>query len=550
MWVLERELDALELRRRITVIRARFPLVIVSVLLAAGTAFVASSVQPKAYEARATLIVGQSLSAANPDFNQLLVSQRLSTTYAAVATTRPTLESVIQRLQLGITPDELSKRIRANAPLDSTLLTITAQDVDPSRAAAIANALAEGLIAASPAIQGRQAEFAASIDADLKATQAQMRATQVQVEALSALPERTARQQAELDTLEARLVSLRSTYATLLSYSSGNASNLLTILEPAIPPIEPTSPKPLLNVLVAAVASLLLAAGLIALAEHLDDGIRDSDAVMDATRLSTLGRITRMKGERGRGEIYRLATMLYPRSEVAEAYRTLRTNIEFASVDSPIRTLLVTSSVPGEGKTVTAANLAVVFAQAGRQVLLVDADLRRPGGHVIFDLPNTKGLSTLLRSDECGLDDVARATEQQNLRIVTAGPLPLNPAELLGSQRMRTTVDRFKAAADLVIFDSPPLEAFADASQLSSFLDGTILVIDAGRSRRGAVRQAREALAKADANVLGAVLNRVPRRAQTEYADYYRESYGTEGTDKTPTAAIESETWSRSPNLV
>ena len=164
----------MDLRRQIAIIRAWFPLLVVSVVLAAGAAFVVSSLLPKVYEAKATLIVGQSLSAVNPDYNQLLVSQRLSTTYAAVATTRPILETVIKQLGLGVTSDELLKRVRADAPLDSTLLTIAAQDADPARAAAIANALAEQLIAASPAIQGRQAEFQASIDADLKATQDQI----------------------------------------------------------------------------------------------------------------------------------------------------------------------------------------------------------------------------------------------------------------------------------------------------------------------------------------------------------------------------------------
>ncbi len=239
------------------------------------------------------------------------------------------------------------------------------------------------------------------------------------------------------------------------------------------------------------------------------------------TGLSTLGAIFRMKGDRARSEIYRLAALLYPRSGASEAYRTLRTNIEFASVDAPIRTLLVTSSVPGEGKTVTAANLAIVFAQAGRRVLLVDADLRKPGVHPLFDLPNAHGLTTLLRSDEADLDAIAHPTEQANLRVLTTGPLPPNPAELMGSQRMRTVLERLKASADLVVFDSPPLQAVTDAAILSSFLDGTLFVIDAGHSRRRAVRLAREALARAGANVLGVALNRIPARADSDYASYY-----------------------------
>jgi capsular exopolysaccharide synthesis family protein len=181
----------------------------------------------------------------------------------------------------------------------------------------------------------------------------------------------------------------------------------------------------------------------------------------------------------------------------------------------------VTSSIPGEGKTTTASNLAVVFAQGGRRVLLVDADLRKPGVHLVFDLPNARGLTTMLRSDESSLDAVAQATEQENLRILTTGPLPPNPAELLGSQRMHTILDRLTGAGDLVIFDSPPLQAVTDSAVLSSLVDGTLFVIDARRSRRGTVRQGREALAKAGATVLGAVLNRLPARARSDYADYH-----------------------------
>jgi len=516
------------LRRQIAIVRAWLPLLVASVVLATGAAYAVSSQLPKAYEAKAMLIVGQLLSAVNPDYNQILVSQRLSTTYAAVATTRPTLDSVIQRLGLSVSPGQLAQQIRVDAPTDSTLLTITAQDADPSLAAAIANALAEQLIAASPAIQGRQTDLQASIDADLQATRDQIKATQSIVATLIGLTNRTPAQDAELAALDERLASLRATSAALLSLSSGSAANLLTVIEPAIAPTGPISPRPLQNALLGAVFGLLLAAGVVVVAEHLDDGIRDSDAVSEVSGLSTLGTIARMKGDRSHGEMYRLAALLYPRSSVAEAYRALRTNIEFASVDTPIRTLLVTSSVPGEGKTTTASNVAIVFAQAGRRVLLVDADLRKPGVHQVFDLANTHGLTTLLRNEGVDVGEVAQATEQDNLRVLTTGPLPPNPAELLGSQRMRVTVDRLTAGHDVVVFDSPPLQAVTDAAIVSSFVDGTLFVIDAARSHRGTVRQGREVLAKAGAHVLGAVLNRVPAGAHSDYASYYGGNYESE----------------------
>jgi non-specific protein-tyrosine kinase len=515
-------------RRQIAIIRAWLPLLVASVLLAAGAAFVVSSQLPKVYEAKATLNVGQSLSAVNPDYTQLLVSQDLSATYATVATTRPILNAVIAQLGLGVTSDDLLSHVRADAPLSSTLLTITAQDAAPTRAAAIANAMATQLIAASPAIQGRQSAFQASIDTDLQATEDQIQATQATVDTLSGLSVRTAAQDSELSTLEGRLVSLRSTYATLLMFSSSNVSNLLSVVEPAAPPISPVSPRPLLNTLLAAVLGLLIAIGIAYVAEYLIDAIKDSDDVQEVSGLNTLGAIARMKDGRTRSEIYRVAALLYPRSAVAEAYRTLRTNIEFASVDAPIRTLLVTSAMPGEGKTITASNLAVVFAQAGRRVLLVDADLRKPGIHAVFDLPNTNGLTTLLRNEQVSLDAIAQVTEHDNLRVLTTGPLPPNPAELLGSQRMRAILERLEVGSDLIILDSPPLGAVTDSAILSSFLDGTLLIIDADHSRRRSVRQAREALARADAKVLGAVLNRIPAPARSDYADYYGGAYGSE----------------------
>jgi capsular exopolysaccharide synthesis family protein len=197
--------------------------------------------------------------------------------------------------------------------------------------------------------------------------------------------------------------------------------------------------------------------------------------------------------------------------------------VEFASVDVPLRTLLVTSAVPDEGKTVTAANLAVVFAQAGRRVLLVDADLRKPSVHTIFALPNAHGLTSMLRSDTVAVDAITHASEQANLRVLTSGPLPPNPAELLGSHRMQAVLETLQQSADLIVFDSPPLQAVTDAAVLSSFTDGAILVVDARSSRRRSVRQAKETLDRAGARILGIVLNRVDRKSTFEYSGYYGE---------------------------
>jgi capsular exopolysaccharide synthesis family protein len=517
----------MELRRQISVLRSWFWLLILSAILAGAAAYLVSSNLPKVYEGKVTLIVGQSTQATNPDLNQLLASQRLSQTYAELATTSPLIQKVIDKNGLAMRVDDFRERITADAPRDSILIHLAVEDGDSTRAATLANSLAEEMIAASPAIAGRDSQVQKFIDEDLASIQVQIQSTQDEIQRLMALPSRSASEEQQLQALQGRIVTVRQTYATMLASSSNSGANLLTVVDPASPPAEPASPRVLLNTLIAAILGLLGALGIVFLLEHLDDTVKSSEDVEEITGLPTLGMITKMRGGKERAEIYRLATLLAHLGPVAEAYRGLRTSIDFAGVDAPVRTLLVTSAIPHEGKTTTAANLGVVFAQAGRRTIVLDADFRKPGIHRIFDLPNARGLSDLLRSDATSLEEVTQATEQEHLHVITTGPLPPNPAELLGSHRMRTILSRISGSASLVIVDSPPLQAVTDAVLLSSFTDGTLLVIDAGRTHRGAVRQGREALAQAGARVLGVALNRLKERAGGRYQYDYYGSYGT-----------------------
>jgi non-specific protein-tyrosine kinase len=204
----------------------------------------------------------------------------------------------------------------------------------------------------------------------------------------------------------------------------------------------------------------------------------------------------------------RLIAMTSPRSPIAEAYRQLRTNIQFSSLDKPLKTLLITSTNPEEGKSTILANLAVTFAQTGSRVTLVDCDLRRPSLHQIFGLSNGSGLTSIIVEagakefpyQECGVP---------NLRIIPSGPLPPNPSELLGSRRMSEVIEALKADADYVLFDSPPVVAVTDAAVLAAKVDGVLLVVYAGKTRREMAKKARALLDKVNANLLGVVLNNV-----------------------------------------
>jgi non-specific protein-tyrosine kinase len=217
-----------------------------------------------------------------------------------------------------------------------------------------------------------------------------------------------------------------------------------------------------------------------------------------------------------------LITISNPRSPIAEAYRTLRTNLEFSNLDRSLRTILVTSASAEEGKSTTLANLAVTIAQSGKRVILVDADLRRPTQHQIFGLKNNAGLSDMVRDDAMLAQPPLQDSGVQNLQVLTSGHLPPNPAEILGSKRMSEILAALLAQADMVLFDAPPVLAVTDAAVLSSKVDGVLLVIRAGTTKRESAQRAQAQLEKINARILGAVVNNVKGERGAQY--YYAES--------------------------
>jgi capsular exopolysaccharide synthesis family protein len=211
-----------------------------------------------------------------------------------------------------------------------------------------------------------------------------------------------------------------------------------------------------------------------------------------------------------------------PKSLGAEAYRVLRTNLQFSALDKPLATLVCTSAAPGEGKSTTVTNLAVVMAQTDRRVILVDADLRRPSLHKILKLPNNVGLSTALLDRRRDPGAYLQETDVANLRVMTTGPIPPNPAEMLNSARMHEMIELLKGEADMVLFDTPPVLAVADTSILASQVDGTLLVVWAGRTRGEMLTQAVERLQSLGIQPLGVVLNKLAqRRSGYYYSNYY-----------------------------
>ncbi len=307
--------------------------------------------------------------------------------------------------------------------------------------------------------------------------------------------------------------NLLSSYENIRLARLNSTSNIISI-EPAAAPLEPIRPKVPVNTLLGALVGLMLAGALVFLIEYLDDTLKTAEQISQVLGLPVIGYIAEI--EHGKQATPYVSEN--PRSPISEAFRSLRTNLEFAGVDKPIKTLLVVSVHPSEGKSTVAANLAVSLAQSGKHVILMDADLRRPHIHTFFGLSNRAGLSDLFR-DATTLTDVTRPWRDPNLCIVTSGDIPPNPADLLGSKKMETILNTARKTADIVIVDAPPF-LVADASILAARMDGVLLVIRPGKTPSDAALSTLEQLKRSGARLVGVVMNRIPRNRPYYYGGY------------------------------
>ena len=332
--------------------------------------------------------------------------------------------------------------------------------------------------------------------------------------------------------------------------TSGDRSNEVSIASYSRLPKTPIGPQRLRNILVAFLLSLGAGIGLAFLLDFLDDTVKTVDDIDRYLHLPALalipssrdrGRLIGIGGPpaNGTADTTALAMVHDARSPIAESYRHLRTSLLLSSAGQPPKTILVTSSQPSEGKTTTTINTAFMLAQTGAEVLVVDCDLRRPRLHAHFDAPNNRGLTNWL-SGETDIDSLMQTLPAQpNLKFLTSGPVPPNPAELLGSDEMRKLLAILSERFSHIVIDSPPAISFTDASILSTMVDGVVLVVHGGRSSRAVVRRAKQQLLDVGAHIFGVVLNNVKLETQDYYYSGYYSSYYTEG-DKPDEASGET----------
>ncbi|GAA4229556.1 non-specific protein-tyrosine kinase [Streptosporangium album] len=315
---------------------------------------------------------------------------------------------------------------------------------------------------------------------------------------------------------------------------NSRATVKVTMVDRAIPPVAPVAPRPLVNLALAVVIALFVSVGSFILRDHLDTTIKSDEALQQASKSAILGVVGYERDARRLPLIIRHRG----RSSRAEAFRSLRTNLQFVGVDRHPKSLVVTSCLPGEGKSSTAANLAITLAQAGWRVILVDGDLRRPRIPDYFGIEGTTGLTDVL-IERAGLQDVIQTWGAADLSILPSGQIPPNPSELLSSRVMRSVLSQLTEAYDMVIIDAPPLLPITDAAALAAICDGTLLIARYGRTRREHVVRVAELLSSINARLVGAVLNFAPARNRQEYGYGYGYGYESDAEvkSKTPTHA-------------
>jgi succinoglycan biosynthesis transport protein ExoP len=514
----------------LNIIKRWWWLLVVGAIIPMAITYYLVSQQPDVYQAEATLVVGRSVFRdPNPDTREMDLSNTLAAAYAELLTRRTVLERVIQRLGLRTTPERLTKQIAVNIRSGAQLLEIQVLDANPEMAALIANALADELIRQSPTSEETLLEKQKFVETQLEGLEAKINEVDAQIAVWTAsLAELTSaaeiqETQARIDALEQVKTRYQDTYVGLLGVSQEESPNELSLFESAVAPSLPVPRQTKLMVAVSGVAGAGLAFGAVLLMEYLDTSLRwGKEGAQSISGLRVLGTIPQVP----KRESFLSGDPLSP---IADSIRALWVSVFLMHPQRRYRTLLLTSPRSGEGKSFLVANLAIALAAAGNRVVAIDMDMRKSTLHELFNRPNIIGLSEMLSRVGDITWDVSeiplRETGFGNLRILSAGRLAADPTALLTSSRLPALLDCLKDEADVVLIDSPPILEVPDARPVAMLVEGTILVVSAGTTRRESIQRAKEELLVHEGiNLLGVVVNRVKQRKDYYYSTYARGS--------------------------
>lgn len=463
------------------------------------------------YSASATMRIAQ-VQDRFIDYYDLNYSTRLINTYAELVRSRPFLQETINRLKVGLDPAALSEMVRAEALPNTELLVITAESPDPVAAMLIANTVGQLLIEEGEGLYSGQGKSASEIIFEqLASLEGRLKADRERLQAL--LAEEGGRgQSAEIQDFSARLLVEEQNYSAMLdAYEEAKIleearANSVSTADPAVAPQRPARPRAALNLALGGLVGLLGGIGLAFLMDNLDIAVYSPEELEHNIPAPLLGLIPELKVP---ARLRNGPFLLQPngRSGAAEAFRILKSNLLMLDGGMPPKTLLVTSVEPGAGKSTVLSNLAIAMGQAGRRIVVVDCDLRSPSLHKLFGVPNSLGLKNLI-IQERNLSSAELQSRIPNVGVIPSGPLPQNPADLLGLPRLNELLHDLANRADLVLLDSPSMMQFSDAVVLAPHVDGVALVVSRGSVTGDHVRDALSLLRMAGAEQIGIIFNR------------------------------------------
>lgn len=520
-------MERIELDQYLNPLKKWWWLILATVALTAIASTVVVARTPDTYYSRATILVGQAIADPNPSASDLNLGRQLAVTYAELAKRSLVRDAVAERL--GFPP-----AYQVNVPSNNQLVEVSSISRSPAQSQAVAQAVAEELIALSPNNAllddpSRQAfiqEELVLMEGEISRITKEIQRQQAVLAQQSSANE-IAFTQSSINSMTDTLLQLRSSYSELLNGTANVGKNSLTLIEPATLAGRPM-PKNRGIIALSAFSAGVLAIAAAYLLESLDDSIRSPEKAAEIAGYSVLTEVAKMK----EGVESKLVTLHSPRSPISESYRYLRTNVQYANIDSVTHSLLVTSCNPSEGKSTTIANLAVSIAQAGQSVLLIDADLRKPVQHKMFELPTSQhGLTSMLIQME--IEDLEAEPEQFyryafrlsqpcSLTILPCGNVPPNPSETLGTQKMKRFVKWAETQFDVILVDTPPVLAVTDSLVVGSYVDKAVVVIESGRTNRKELEKTIARLHDSHVGVMGLVVN------QSKSPEAYYYYYGSE----------------------
>lgn len=501
-----------ELHQYLTTFRQHKALVISVAALILGLMMLRSYMQEPVYQSQARVLVRLVNTGMSSVFNMQTESE--------LVRSEPVAEVVADAIAFVGPPSSLLGGLSVAVSTETEILIVNYVSGDPQEAQVRAQAFADGYLT----YRSNEVEKELSLRADQLAQQTASLNSRI-----SELTERASETQspAAKANLQTRVNGLVSQLAFLEQERTQIVSpgdvRVGDVVQPAALPSGPFSPNYTQNAIIGAFLGLIAGLGAALLRERLDDRLRGRHDFQSRLGHAVLAVIPKVSNWR-RSKVARIVTLDEPHSIPAEAYKTLRTSTLFIASNQDAKVLLITGPHPQEGKTSTLSNLGVSLAQADRRVIIASADLRRPRLQEFFGLSNDVGITTLL-SGETSLEETLRRVNVNKLRVLTSGPPPLNPAELLGSEAMGLLLDQLRGLADIVLLDSPPVLAVADALILAPLTDGVIFIADPSRSSRSSVSNAARQLEQVDARILGGVLNNVDLSDDT-YGAYQGPYYG------------------------